>query len=84
MGMALRVMSSWSCPSKGFPRCGSCPRPLLFSLVHARSSALYGWPEQLVCPPLGGGEVCVVSVSVCLPESDLSTTRVRETLLAVL
>ena len=57
MGMAPRVMS----------RCGSCPRPLPGSCSLIRTM---GGQSSLCVPPWEGGEVCVVSVSVCLPECD--------------
>ena len=72
MGMAPRVMS----------RCGSCPRPLPGSCSLIRTM---GGQSSLCVPPWEGGEVCVVSVSVCLPECDqcarlaLIATRVPKT-----
>jgi len=50
----------------------SARRTPWFMLAHPH----YGWPEQLVCiPPWEGGEVCVVSVSVCPSECDLYARR---------
>jgi hypothetical protein len=67
-GYLVESVSHGHGPPRHVPLCLLPATSPWFMLAHPH----YGWPEQLVCiPPWEGGEVCLVSVSVCPSECDL-------------